>query len=130
MSLPEPLDAPDAHDALLKLEAQQREWDMRAREVQGKAAQAYARLVDIALHSQTGQAQRVALFLAAAYNGSAYQFDLFDLRAVDVEISDDMLVCIDALRWGRADLYNLLPGGDAPILEIIRIWQIGATSDS
>jgi hypothetical protein len=35
------------------------------------------------------------------------------LRAFDVAISDDMLYCLDALRWGRADLHTLVPDHDA-----------------
>ena len=29
-----------------------------------------------------------------------------------VAISDDMLLCIDALRWGQSDLHSLVPDGD------------------
>ena len=57
------------------------------------------------------------LFIAAAYNGDAFPFDLFELRAVDEAISDDMLLCIDALRWGQTDLHSLVPDGDRR-----RIW--------
>ncbi len=93
-------------------------------EAQAKAAHAYARLIDIAAGSDTGQAARLAQFVAATYNGNAYAFNLFDLRTLDVPISDDMLACIDALRWGKADLYKLVPDGDAKVKGILRDWNL------
>ena len=63
-------------------------------------------------------------FLAATYNGQAFPLDLFELRAVDVAISDDMLQCLDALRWGRADLYTLVPDGDARVRAVIQRWGL------
>jgi len=71
-------------------------------------------------HAETrdsGQVRRVALFIAATYNGEAFPFDLFELRAVDEAISDDMLLCIDELRWGQSDLRSRVPDGDRR-----RIW--------
>ena len=54
-----------------------------------------------------------AHFIATSYNGVAFLLDPFELRAVDVAISDDMLCCLDALRWGRVDLHKLVPGAGA-----------------
>lgn len=124
MSLPPPRPAPsvDALAAFAQLNADQQAWARRAAEAQSKAAQAYARLIDHATRSDTGQARRIAQFIAATYNGHAYAFDLFDLRALDVDISDDMLVCMDALRWGKLDLHNLVPNGDAKVRSIIKDW--------
>lgn len=99
-------------------------YEIRALEAQSKAAQAFARLLDIAAQ-HSGQADRVRRFIAASFNGDAHRFDLFDLRALDVEISDDVLTCIDALRWGRADLYRLVPNGLARVEGIIRDWGVG-----
>lgn len=87
--------------------AKQDEWERRATQAQGCAAQAYERLMTIAERSDTGQACRIAQFIAGTYNGQ-FHFDLFDLRAMDVSIGDDMLACLDALRWGKADLYKPL----------------------
>ena len=95
-------------DEFEKQLALEREWEARALQVQAKAAQAYLRLVELAERSDTGQARRVARFLASTFNGERYPFDLFELRVLDVALSDDALVCIDALRWGKADLYKLL----------------------
>lgn len=104
--------------------AQQREWDERASKAQAAGAQAYSRLLLLAEQSNSAQAQTAAVFVASTYNGQQHRFDLFDLRAVDVAISDDMLVCLDALRWGRADLYTLVPDGDARIQRMCADWGL------
>ncbi len=67
---------------------------------------------------------RSSLFIAATYNGEALPFDLFDLRAVDKAISDDMLLCIDALRWGQSDLHSLVPDGDRRVRAVIEQWGL------
>ena len=90
----------------------------------GKGAQAFARLLKLAEERDSGQIPRIARFLAATYNGQAFQFDPFELRAVDIAISDDMLCCLDALRWGRADLYTLIPDGDARVRAVIELWGL------
>ena len=87
-------------------------------------AQAFARLIDQAETRDSGQIPRIAHFLAATYNGHAFQFDVFELRAVDVAISNDMLCCLDALRWARADLYTLVPDGDARVRAVIDRWGL------
>lgn len=103
---------------------QQEDWAARARAAQGAAAQAYARLLALAEKRDSGQVRRVAQFLASTYNGQAFPFDLYDLRAVDVEISDDMLVCLDALRWAKADLHTLVPDGATRIEAVCEAWGL------
>jgi hypothetical protein len=100
------------------------EWDRRAHEAQAKAAQALLRLVDVAERYDSGQARRVAGFLASTFNGAAYPFDLFELRALDVSLADDALACIDALRWGKADLYKLIPDGERRIAAVLASWGL------
>jgi len=104
------------------IERQQREWDERSRRAQAAAAQAFGRLLELAERRDSGQIRRVAKFLASTYNGEAFPFDLFELRAVDVAISDDMLTCLDCLRWGKADLYKLVPDGDRRVRAVIDAW--------
>ena len=87
-------------------------------------AQAFARLLTLAQAGDSGQIPRIARFLAATYNGRAFAFDLFELRAVDVAIRNDMLCGPDALRWGRADLYTLIPGGDTRGRAVIQRWDL------
>ena len=98
----------------------------RAQKATAKGGQAFARLLKIAETSDTGQARRVAAFVASTFNGRSYPFDLFELRAVDVDIGDDMLCCLDALRWARADLYRLVPEGERRARAVIRDWGFAA----
>ena len=79
---------------------------VRKGEAAAKGGLADQRLLQLAETGDSGQVRRVALFIAATYNGEAF---LFELRAVDEAISDGMLLCIDALRWGRSDLRSLVP---------------------
>jgi hypothetical protein len=97
-------------------------FEQRSAEAQAKAAQAYSRLLNLAETRDSGQVFKIASFLAATYNGNAWKFDLFDLRILDVAISDDMLACLDALRWGKADLYQLVPDGDKRVQAVIKQW--------
>lgn len=100
------------------------EWARRAGQAQAQAAQAYARLLDLAETRDSGQIARIARFIAATFNGQAFPFDLFELRAVDVAIADDMLVCLDALRWGKADLYKLVLDGERRVLAVCKAWGL------
>jgi hypothetical protein len=92
----------------------------RSQKATSQAERAFARLLKIAEQGESGQTRRVAAFIAGTFNGRTFPFDLFELRAVDVAISDDMLCCLDALRWARADFYTLVPNGEARVREIVR----------
>ena len=107
-----------------EIEAALDEYQTRSRAACATGNQAFARLLRLAEERNSGQITRVVRFLAATYNGHAFPLDLFELRAVDVAISDDMLQCLDALRWGRADLYTLVPDGDARVRAVIRRWGL------
>ncbi|HSW08438.1 DUF7673 family protein [Aquabacterium sp.] len=96
----------------------------RADDATRKGAQAFARLLQLAETRDSGQIARIARFIAATYNGQAFALDPFELRAVDIAISDDILCCLDALRWGRADLYTLVPDGDARVRAVIDRWGL------
>jgi hypothetical protein len=98
--------------------------DARSRQATQAGAQSFARLLELAEERDSGQIARIARFLAATYNGQAFQLDPFELRAVDIAIGDDMLCCLDALRWARADLYTLVPNGDARIRAVIERWGL------
>jgi hypothetical protein len=95
---------------------------LRKREATAKGGHAFERLLQFAETRDSGQIRRIAFFLAATYNGEAFPFDLFELRAVDEAIGDDMLLCIDALRWGQCDLHNLVPDGDKRVKKVIEKW--------
>lgn len=93
-------------------------------------AQAFARLLTLAETRDSGQIPRIARFLAATYNGKAFPFDLFELRALDIAISNDMLCCLDALRCGRADLHTLIPDGDDRVRALIARWGLRWPNDA
>jgi hypothetical protein len=98
--------------------------DSLSRQATQAGAQAYARLMELAEERDSGQIARIARFLAATYNGRAFPLDPFELRAVDIAISNDMLCCLDALRWGRADLHTLITDGDARVRAVIDRWGL------
>lgn len=98
--------------------------ELRKREATAKGAHAFQRLLQLAETRDSGQVRRVARFIAATYNGEAFPLDLFELRAVDEAIGDDMLLCIDALRWGQADLHRLVPAGERRVREVIELWGL------
>ena len=97
---------------------------LRKREATAKGGHAFGRLLQLAETRDSGQIRRIALFIASTYNWEAFPFDLFELRAVDEAIGDDMLLCIDALRWGQCDLYRLVPEGDKRVKEVIEKWGL------
>ena len=100
------------------------EYQHRSSTATAAGAAAFARLLDLAEQRDSGQIARIARFLAATYNGQAFPLDPFELRAVDIAISDDMLHCLDALRWARSDLHTLVPDGDARMRAVIERWGL------
>lgn len=101
-----------------------------ADEATRKGTHAFARLLELAEARDSGQIARIARFIAATYNGDAFKFDPFELRAVDIAISNDMLCCLDALRWGRADLHRLVPNGDRRVRAVIDRWGLRWPNDA
>jgi hypothetical protein len=95
-----------------------------------RGGQAFLRLLQLAETHNSGQVARIARFLAATFDGSTFKFDLFDLRTVDEAIGDDMLACLDALRWGRADLHTLVPDGRQRVLAVIDAWGLAPSPRS
>lgn len=104
--------------------------DARSLQATRAGAQAFARLLKLAEERDSGQIARIARFLAATYNGQVFALDPFELRAVDIAISDDMLCCLDALRWARADLHTLIPDGDARLRGVIERWGLRWPDDN
>jgi hypothetical protein len=98
--------------------------DSRADMATRKGAQAFARLLHLAEQRNSGQIVRIAAFIAATFNGDVFKLDPFELRAVDIAISEDMLLCLDALRWARTDLYRLVPDGNRRVKEVIQRWGL------
>lgn len=81
---------------------QQAEWADRARAATAAGTTAFNRLLELCespITGGTGQASTVARLLAGLYNGEDFPIDPYALRSLDVAISDDVLACLDALRW-------------------------------
>lgn len=97
---------------------------LRSSSATAKGGQAYSRLVTLAENRDSGQVRRIAQFVASTYDGQAFPFDPFDLRGLDEAIGDDMLLCLDALRWGSTDLHRLIPDGDKRVRAVIERWDL------
>ena len=93
---------------------------LRKGKATAKGGQAFLRLLLLAEEHDSGQATRIAGFIASTYNGQAFPFDLYELRMLDGAIADDMLLCIDALRWAQADLHTLVPDGDRRVRAVLK----------
>ena len=96
----------------------------RKSEATAKGGQAFLRLLILAETGDSGQAHIVARFIASNDNGQDFPYDLYDLRLVDVAIGDDMLTCLDTLRWAQADLHTLVPDGDQRVRAVLTRWGI------
>jgi len=114
-------DPAEAKVAWAALNVRQVAFDQRAAVATRAGGQALERLLRLAETRTSGQIERVAKFLGATWNGSRH-FDLYDLRAMDVEISDDMLAVLDALRWGKLSVEELAPDAGARIEAILQGW--------
>lgn len=106
------------------LDAQLNEYEDRSVAAQAKAAQSYFRLLHLAETRDSGQIRYISRFLASTYNGTAFPWNPFELRGLDVDIGDDMLACLDAVRWGKTDLYRLVPDGEKRVLAVIELWGL------
>jgi hypothetical protein len=61
--------------------------------LEARGLPALRRLIRVA-STDTGQAGRVRRFLIGLYNGSAFPFDLTDLRCLDLGIQEDALAVL------------------------------------
>ena len=93
---------------------------LRKGKATAKGGQAFLRLLLLAEQHDSGQATRIAGFIASTYNGQVFPFDLYELRMLNEAVADDMLLCIDALRWAQADLHTLVPDGDRRVRAVLK----------
>ena len=112
-----------------ELDAQMQEWEQRATQAQARGAHAFARLLAIAEYEQSGQAYVVAWFLTSL-DDSTVLLDPFALRAVEVGVSDDMLACLDTLRWAKANLCDLVPNGHTRLRQLVDHWSLSPRRDT
>jgi len=80
--------------ALADLAARLGDLDARQERAQAEGVPALRRLVAVA-QCDTGQSRIVGRFLLGLWNGSAYGFDLTELRGLDTALHDD---CLAVLR--------------------------------
>lgn len=103
------------------LEDRLADYAARATAATAKGVPALERLLVLAETRDSGQIQRIASFLGAVWNGKRH-FDFYDLRALDADISDDMLAVLDALRWGKLAVGDMVPHGDRRIEAVLTSW--------
>lgn len=85
-------------------------WEARARQSLADGEQAFERLLSVAeKKADTGQAGVIVSFIASVLGLS--KFDLYDLRRLDVDSADDVMACIDTIRWRKAHLADLVLDG-------------------
>lgn len=96
----------------------------RGAKAQATAAQALGRLLTLAEQGHSGQPRRVARLIASLYAGDTFPFSPTDLRPLDIAISDDVLACLDAVRWGRCPIEELVPEGRTRVLRVLETWGI------
>lgn len=95
--------------------------EKRARRAHANGAKAFERLLRIAEGSGTGQASKVAEFVAATVGH--VRFDMFNLRAVDLAISDDILICLEVIRWGKFPITHLVADGQVRVERVSYEWN-------
>jgi hypothetical protein len=98
--------------------------DWRARDVTGRAAQALARLLELAEGRQSGQA-RVAISSRRRSKAGAIGSIRSSCAPVNSTSATTCCAAPDALRWGRSDLYRLVPHCEARVRAVVRRPIIG-----
>jgi hypothetical protein len=88
----------------------------------GKAA--LYRLYEFA-QGDTGQCRTIVRFLAGLYNGSAYPFDLTDLRTIDDALYEDCMTVLrmDA-RYCVQEVHTYFDNGDQRWQKMISDWHL------
>lgn len=104
------------------------EWQLRKEKATVEAQHAFERLVSFAEGNDTGQARTVARFVAGAVG--CRQWSMVDARTVDICISDDMLTCVDGVRWGKRELSSLISGGLPRCMALLEDHGIVVSADT
>ena len=99
------------------------ETQLRASAATARGAQALMRLVS---RAATGDAQSelITRCLAALYDGSAWPLDPRSLRTLDTQSADDVLACMDAMRWGRSEVLDLVPQGAERVRVLMGVYRL------
>lgn len=87
----------------------------RVATVQAEGVPALVRLVAVARRG-SGQSRIIARFLLGLWNGSAYTFDLTDLRSLDAELHADCLAVLRLDQYPAKEVHEYFEDG-------ARIWD-------
>lgn len=101
--------------ALADLAARLGDLDARQERAQAEGVPALRRLVAVA-QRDTGQSRVVGRFLLGLWNGSAYGFDLTELRGLDTALHDDCLAVLRLDHTPAREVHQYIEDGD-------RLWQ-------
>jgi len=104
------------------------QYRQRAQQAAARGAQSLNRLLLVAegkedtinLQVSDSNAAVVASFLSDIAGNFCFQF--VDLRCLEDGLDDDIMNCIDAIRWGRQDLFESVPNGVQRTLAVCRDW--------
>lgn len=97
--------------------------EQRARTVAARAAglPALLRLVDVAL-GDTGQSRVCGRLLLGLYNGSAFPFNLVELRLLDQALWQDCMAVLAMDQSPRQEVHQLVENGPAIWEELKAAW--------
>ena len=98
--------------------------DAKREDVMEEGKAALFRLYEVA-QGDTGQCRVIVRFLVGLYNGTAYPFDLTDLRAIDDALFVDCMavLCMDA-RHCVHEVHNYFDNGDQRWQKMISDWHL------
>ena len=71
-----------------------------------------------------GQASIVARFLAGLYNGTAFPFDLTELRGLDEDLFEHCLAVLRLDNTPKVEIHQYFPDGEERFQRIIQDWNL------
>lgn len=110
-----------------KKDARQRQAEMEAayaarkQDATAKGAHAFNRLLILAEESSSREAGVAASFIADIAGNGAFRF--VDLRGLADPVDDDIIACIDAIRWAKISIFDSVPDGERRALAVVRMWE-------
>lgn len=78
-------------------------------------------LVDFALTSNSDEAKAAARLVASLHSSNDFRFNPLDLQCLNGRHSEAMMQCLDAVRMGRTDLYELISDGESRMRRILQL---------
>jgi len=120
------------HKAAQAKEDESVEWTRGDSQALSDAGSALTRLLTRAEELGVRRSKRIAQFLSTVDQKDIVVWPARDMREDEVAISDDMLLCLNALRWQRKALMELVPDGNRRLVNVVRAWRSarGSASDA